>query len=41
MAAIGSLNQELQADLANPNGQINSAISSANQQPQLSNNNGE
>ena len=42
MAAIGSLNQELQADLANPNGQINSAINSANQQPQpISNNNGE
>lgn len=42
MAAIGSLNQELQADLANPNGQINSAINSANQQSQpISNNNGE
>lgn len=29
MAALGSLNQELQADLANPNGQINSAMNNA------------
>lgn len=43
MSALGSLNQELQADLANPNGQINSAMNSAiMQQPQpISNNNGE
>lgn len=43
MAALGSLNQELQADLANPNGQINSAMNNAiMQQPQpISNNNGE
>jgi hypothetical protein len=45
MAAVGSLNQELQADLANPNGQINSAMNNAIMQPQqpqpISNNNGE
>jgi hypothetical protein len=36
MAAVGSLSQELQADLDNPNGQINSAMNNA-----ISNNNGE
>lgn len=42
MSALGSLNQELQADLANPNGQINSAMNNAIVQPQpISNNNGE
>lgn len=34
MAAVGSLTQELQADISNPNGQINSAVKQASMEQQ-------
>ena len=37
MAAVGTLTQELNADMADPNGQINTAVANANTQVEQAN----